>query len=118
MNKEKAKEAGRMLKFALFSVSAGLIEMGSYALLADAVEQMPTVDPVPAKSGEWILTDFDGLACSNCMEEAPYVSHFQGEFDYDYDGALVSIGYKETKDYQRTKYCPNCGARMKEADYE
>lgn len=73
---------------------------------------------VPAKSGEWILTDFDGLACSNCMEEAPYVSHFQGEFDYDYDGALVSIGYKETKDYQRTKYCPNCGARMKEADYE
>lgn len=83
-----------------------------FCLLADAVEQMPTVDPVPAKSGEWILTDFDGLACSNCMEEAPYVSHFQGEFDYDYDGALVSIGYKETKDYQRTKYCPNCGARM------
>ena len=35
MNKEKAKEAGRMLKFALFSVSAGLIEMGSYALLAE-----------------------------------------------------------------------------------
>ena len=34
MNKEKAKEAGRMLKFALFSVSAGLIELGSYALLA------------------------------------------------------------------------------------
>ena len=35
MNKEKAKEAGRMLKFALFSVSAGLIEMGSFALLTE-----------------------------------------------------------------------------------
>ena len=33
MNKEKQKELLRMVKFTLFSVSAGLIEMASFALL-------------------------------------------------------------------------------------
>ena len=95
-----------------------------FCLLADAVEQMPTVDAVPtvdevpAESGEWVRTDWDGLVCSNCLEEAPYVSHFKETFDYDRNENLVSTGYEETKEYQRTKYCPNCGARMKKADYE
>lgn len=78
----------------------------------------PTVDAVPAKSGEWIETESDELVCSRCGKEAPYISHFQETFDYDWDENLVSTGYEETRDYQRTKYCPNCGARMKEADYE
>ena len=95
-----------------------------FCLLADAVEQMPTVDVAPtvdadpAKSGEWIGTESDELVCSRCGKEAPYVSHFKETFDYDWDENLVSTGYEETKEYQRTKYCPNCGARMKEADYE
>ena len=75
-------------------------------------------DVVPATRGEWVGTDWAELVCSNCLEEAPYVSHFKETFDYDRDENLVSTGYEETKEYQRTKYCPNCGARMKEANYE
>lgn len=33
MNREKRKETLRLMKFVLFSVSAGLIEMGSFSLL-------------------------------------------------------------------------------------
>ena len=35
MNNEREKELWRFIKFTLFSASAGLIEMGSYALLSE-----------------------------------------------------------------------------------
>ena len=80
----------------------------------DLIDKCPTADVVAVKHGEWIE---DGYAekpcvCSYCGEEAQYISRFEETFDYDWEENLQSTGYEEIREYIRTPYCPNCGARM------
>ena len=80
------------------------------------IEETPTADVVEVKHGEWIE---DGYAekpcvCSYCGEEAQYISRFEETFDYDWEENLQSTGYEEIREYIRTPYCPNCGAKIDE----
>ena len=70
MNKEKAKEAGRMLKFALFSVSAGLIEMGARLLFAGLLA------PRLGVWGIWLATPLSWAA--GCI--IPVARYYSGEW--------------------------------------
>lgn len=65
--------------------------------------------------GEWIEDGYEELpcVCSRCGTEAPYVSTFEETFDYDWEENAVPAGYVETREYIRTPFCPNCGAKMK-----
>ena len=66
------------------------------------------------KHEEWIEDGYYDApcVCSNCGTEAPYVSRFNETFDYDWEENLQPTGYEEIKEYIRTPYCPNCGAKM------
>lgn len=69
---------------------------------------------VELKQGEWIEDGYsdEPCVCSVCGEEAPYTSIFGETFDYDWEENLQPTGYEEIKEYDRTPYCPNCGAKM------
>ena len=66
------------------------------------------------KHGVWIEDGYEEIpcVCSNCGVEAPYTSQFHETFDYDWEENLQTTGYEETREYDRTDYCPNCGAKM------
>ena len=75
-----------------------LIEKGFYpAIVARALEEMPSADVVEVKHGEWVGGEFNnysgeyGEQCSNCT--------------------------KFSREYTRP-YCPNCGAKMDGVNYE
>lgn len=77
------------------------------------LKQLPAVDAVEVVHAEWIWDGYeDRLACSHCGAEAHYTSTFKETFDYDWEENLQSTGYEELREYIRTDYCPNCGARM------
>ena len=78
------------------------------------VKRQPTADVAPVVHGEWIEDGYydNPCVCSVCGAEADYVSKFNETFDYDWEENLVPTGYEEIKEYIRTPYCPNCGARM------
>jgi hypothetical protein len=78
------------------------------------IEQTPTADVVEVKHGRWIEDGYydKPCVCSNCGEEAKYISRFEETFDYDMEENLQSTGYEEIREYIRTPYCPNCGAKM------
>lgn len=71
-------------------------------------------DVVEVKHGEWIEDGYydNPCVCSNCGAEANYVSTFEETFDYDWEENLQHTGYEEHKEYIKTPYCPNCGAKM------
>lgn len=73
-----------------------------------------SADSVEVEHGEWIEDAYydNPCVCSVCGCEAPYTSKFNETFDYDWEENLQHTGYEETKDYIRTPYCQNCGAKM------
>lgn len=63
------------------------------------------------KKGKWIkMSDADGIywACSECGEDLPRVSHYNPQFDL----------FPRLESIEKTKFCPNCGARMEGGDAE
>lgn len=65
------------------------------------VQEQPTVDAVPVRHGKWIdMADFE--QCSVCT--GTHLKEVQG-----YYGKMLWV---------KTPYCPNCGARMVEDDFE
>lgn len=69
---------------------------------------------VEVKHGRWIEDGYydKSCVCSCCGEEAKYISSFEETFDYDWEENLRPTGYEEIREYIRTPYCPNCGAKM------
>lgn len=73
-----------------------------------AIEDEPDVDAEPVKRGEWVQ-DQDGYTyCSRCEKYIPTVHRYrEGQ-----DGEL----YEWDEEIEKTDYCPNCGARIKEEE--
>lgn len=63
------------------------------------IEDFPIVDAVPVRHGHWILTGNGKLVCSECSCQSAMSRQFTG------------AQYK-------SKYCPNCGAKMEVSDEE
>ena len=76
----------------------------------------PTADVEEVRHGKWTENEDGILYCSECKEEALYKSIFEEQFDYDWEENLVPCGYEEHKEYIKTNYCPNCGAKMDGGD--
>ena len=93
---------------------AEIQERNDWRRFKDCVEAQDTVDAVEVVHARWIEDGYYGIpcVCSHCGNEAHYVSTFQEQFDYDWEENLVSTGYEEIKEYIRSDYCPNCGAKM------
>ena len=78
-----------------------------------SIDKIPAADVAEVRHGEWLEDEYNETTyCSECKEEASYNSTFELQFDYDWEENLVPCGYEEHKEYIRTKYCPNCGAKM------
>ena len=74
-------------------------------------EILDALDAQPVIHGHWIkMSDVDGVyyACSNCGEDIPRISDFDPQFDL----------FPRLKSIDKTHYCPNCGADMREVDDE
>lgn len=78
-------------------------------VIADTIDSMPTIEAELVKHGRWIEKppykdetvkglEFQ-IVCSECDEQ-----NCSLEFDENYN----AIG----KTFYKTRYCPNCGARM------
>ena len=103
----------------LFEMATSLIPQSmditmGYSIAKDLIQKAPAADVAPIVHGEWIEDGYydNPCVCSVCGAEADYVSKFNETFDYDWEENLVPTGYEEIKEYIRTPYCPNCGARM------
>ena len=81
---------------------------------AEYIREEPAADVAEVKHGNWIENECCDISCvcSVCGAEAHYTSRFEETFDYDWEENLQSTGYEEIKEYIRTPYCSNCGARM------
>lgn len=78
-----------------------------------SIDKIPAADVAEVRHGEWLEDEYNETTyCSECEKEALYNSTFELQFDYDWEENLVPCGYEEHKEYIRTKYCPNCGAKM------
>lgn len=78
------------------------------------IDKIPTADVVEVRHGEWVEDGYNDIpcVCSCCGAEAQYTSTFEETFDYDWEENLCSTGYEEIREYIRTPFCPNCGAKM------
>ena len=78
------------------------------------VKDQSVADVVEVRHGEWIEDGYYDISCVClcCGAEAQYTSTFEETFDYDWEENLCSTGYEETREYIRTPFCSNCGARM------
>lgn len=78
------------------------------------VKSAPTADVVEVRYGKWVEDEYYDIpcVCSCCGAEAQYTSTFEETFDYDWEENLCSTGYEEIREYIRTPFCPNCGAKM------
>ena len=74
---------------------------------ADDIEDLPLVNPPRLKTGHWVEENINGgrkVFCSECGYPPP--------FEYVSSGDVYSAsGYGVIN---KTKFCPNCGARMVE----
>lgn len=71
----------------------------------DWLDDQPTIEAEPVKHGKWVkMSDADGYyyACSECGEELYREWTFDREFDL----------FPKKKTIDKTRYCPNCGAKM------
>ena len=69
------------------------------------IKNAPTIEAEPVKHGKWVkMSDADGYyyACSECGEELYREWIFDREFDL----------FPKKKTIDKTRYCPNCGAKM------
>lgn len=75
----------------------------------DKVKSLPPVNPQEPKMGHWKKIqsgdkDFpESIVCSRCGHENSYL---------DFGISSVPIG----KSFKKSKYCPNCGAKMQEVE--
>ena len=71
----------------------------------DSVRNAPTIEAEPVKHGQWMESKIGDIKCAEC-----------GAFALEaVTGCLVNRHYESV----RSKYCPNCGARMtKEGEEE
>ena len=72
------------------------------------MKTLPSAQP-EQKVGKWIkMSDADGVyyCCSECGEDL----YREWSFDRNYDL------FPRKKTIDKTKYCPNCGAKMEEQD--
>lgn len=73
----------------------------------EALQQPEIIRCEERKAGEWIkMSDCDGIywACSECGEDIPRAPHYNPQFDL----------FPRLKSIEKTNYCPNCGADMRE----
>jgi hypothetical protein len=79
-----------------------------------SIENAPAADVQEIKHGEWIEDSYYDIpcVCSCCGAEAQYTSTFKETFDYDWEENLCPTGYEEIREYIRTPFCSNCGAKM------
>ena len=74
---------------------------GTVIKLLPTIEDTMSANSVDRPQGEWIVSDKDSV-CSVCgKDEAEFI-----------------CGTEDWYGYGLSKYCPNCGARMKGADDE
>ena len=78
----------------------GEITLNRYDKIIDGIYEIPSADFAPVRHGRWIESTIpcEQYVCSECGGAAWY---------YDYNG-----------DVAKSKYCPNCGARMDGEDDE
>lgn len=78
------------------------------------IDKIPAADVVEVRHGEWVEDGYNDIpcVCLCCGAEAQYTSTFEETFDYDWEENLVPCGYEEIREYIRTPFCPNCGAKM------
>ena len=74
-----------------------------FAMLKALIDATPTIDAEPVRHGRWELgldttCDCEFIKCSVCSEEF-----------YDGENDTVDILYN---------YCPNCGAKMMDAEVQ
>ena len=74
----------------------------------------PNADVQEVKHGKWIEDGYENApcVCSCCGAESQYVSKFNETFDYDWEENLQPTGYEEIREYIKTPYCSQCGAKM------
>ncbi len=79
-----------------------------------SIENAPAADVQEIKHGEWIESGYYDIpcVCSCCGAEAQYTSTFKETFDYDWEENLCPTGYEEIREYIKTPFCSNCGAKM------
>lgn len=69
------------------------------------IDACPTVDPL--KHGKWE----EGF-CSICGAEAAYNDIDEAIFDYDWEENLRYSHTETRREYHKTPFCPDCGAKM------
>ena len=93
----------------------GSIDYGMFTIgIKQAIDEIPTADVAEVRHGEWVENGYYGIpcVCSCCGAEAQYTSTVEETFDYDWEENLVPCGYEEIREYIKTPFCPNCGAKM------
>lgn len=85
----------------------------TYGRMKRAVDDTPTIEADPVRHGQWVVVEPDGwnhrgynvtpkIKCSVC-EHVPKEHKTE---DYGQGGTIVSYSW------DRTTYCPHCGAKM------
>ena len=82
-------------------IDMGMVTLREYRLLQELseridrrIQRVPVADVAPIRHGRWLKSDIphEKFVCSECGGACWY---------YDYEG-----------DVARSRYCPNCGAKM------
>lgn len=102
-------ECGRMVKLDdLISRKAAIDAVyykSNYKMAIEVLKEVPAVDAVPVVHGRWLdekpNTYTQEVKCSVCNGSAPFVCKSADYYGMNMHG-----------DFAKTKYCPNCGAKM------
>ena len=66
------------------------------------IDKAPTIDAVPVVHARWKMVK-NSTSCSACDEFLPSITYVQG----GYNGH-----WQCCEEIEKTRYCPNCGAKM------